>query len=177
MKENTKILIASITGITAGITGYMLYNKFRYPPLKVCNKVDLQRYSGQWYEIARLPNRFENDCFNSKASYSFNPDGSIKIINSCHDEKGKTKFIEGTAFVSDKETNARLKVRFSWPFSGDYNILKVGKNYDYALVGTESRENLWILSRNEFLDMNIVEELLEVAEQQGFNTRRLILRK
>lgn len=177
MKVNAKNLTFYGFGLTAiGIAGYLLKKSVQHPSLEVAKNIDLLKYTGQWYEIARLPNTLEKNYFNARVSYSINTDGSLNVLNSCRTKKGRTKMIEGKAYVVDTATNAKLKVRFVWPFTEDYNILDVGENYEYSLVGSKSRKNLLILSRTEELDLNIINKLTKKAEGLGFDTSKLLFR-
>lgn len=148
----------------------------KHAPLEVASYVDVKRYTGQWYEIARLPNSFQKGCYATTARYTLQPDGTIAVLNSCNkgSVQGKLKQAEGKAFVADTSTNAKLKVQFFWPFKGDYWILDVGEEYEYAVVGEPSRENMWILSRQPDLDKNIVDRIISKANRQGFDTSQLI---
>lgn len=138
--------------------------------------VNLEKYSGTWYEIARLPNRFEKGLECVTATYTLRNDGKIEVINKGHKTGKLTKIskIKGVAWVPDKRFPGRLKVRFFWPFSGKYYILDLDKNYRYALVGEPSRKYLWVLSKDKHLDSNIYNLLLEKAAKMGFNTARVI---
>ncbi|QHT65574.1 lipocalin family protein [Rhodocytophaga rosea] len=148
----------------------------KHAPLAVAPYVDLNKYVGEWYEIARLPASFEKDCYATKARYTLQADGSVKVENSCHKGgvEGKVKQTTGKAMVVDPVTNAKLKVQFFWPFSGDYWILEVGPDYEYAVVGEPSREYLWILSRQPVLDKVVLNSLLQRAKAKGFDTSQLI---
>ncbi len=117
------------------------------PPLQTVSHVDLHRYVGLWYEIDRYPNSFQKGCQGSTAMYTVRPDGKIDVINSCRDEQdGRLREAKGRAWVVDKTSNARLKVSFFWPFLGDYWIIDLGLEYEYAVVGTPNRQYLWILN-------------------------------
>ena len=143
--------------------------------LKVVNAVDLSRYVGRWYEIARLPNRFEKKCADSvTATYSIRPDGKIDVINRCRKASGEFTTAKGKAKIVDKTSNAKLKVTFFWPFSGDYWILDLGSNYEYAVVGAPNRDYLWILSRTPKLDESLYQQLLIKMAAQGFKTEQMI---
>ena len=144
--------------------------------LRTAERVDLERYLGTWYEVARLPAFFERGCVGITATYSQAPDGHIRVVNRCSRGScsGKHAEIEGSARVVDAATNARLKVHFRGPFGGDYWILDVGSSYDYALVGTPSRKRLWILSRTPVMDESLFERLVEEARDLGFPTAKLI---
>ncbi len=141
-------------------------------------EVDLQQYSGTWYEIASFPNFFQRkDCIGTSATYTLNTDGSIKVWNQCYypNPNGGWKLdrIEGRATVANAPQNSQLKVSFAGPFAGDYWILDLDDNYQYALVGTPNRNYLWILSRNPQIDPGTYASLLEKARAQGFDIRRL----
>jgi apolipoprotein D and lipocalin family protein len=138
--------------------------------------VDLVRYTGTWYEIARLPNRFEKNLKNITANYTLRDDGRINVLNKGvrTDKDGKIDSAHGIAWLPDKSVTSRLKVRFFWPFSGDYWVLKLDPEYRFVLVGEPSCKYLWILSRTPQLDENIVEDLLRTAQEMGFDTTKMI---
>ena len=148
-------------------------------PLKTVNFVDLDRYTGQWYEIARYEHRFQKGCVGSKATYTVRDDGKITVVNECYDESfsGKLRSVKGKAWVVDKETNARLKVSFFWPFAGDYWIIDLGQNYEYAIVGHPSRKYLWILSRSPEMDEDVYQSILARLQKQEYDTAKLIRTK
>ncbi len=145
-------------------------------PLDVVPSVELGRYLGKWYEIAHLPAKFQEGCDETTATYTLLRDGKISVLNTCT-RNGKTKTAKGKAKVVDEATGAKLKVTFFWPFYGDYWILKLGMNYEYAVVGTPSREYLWILSRTPKIDDTLFSELTEFAKSKGFDTTKLIVTK
>jgi apolipoprotein D and lipocalin family protein len=146
------------------------------PPLQVVPFVDLERYQGNWYEIARYPNRFQKGCVGSSATYTLNSDGTVSVLNRCFDGSfaGKLRSVRGKARVADKETNARLKVTFFWPFRGDYWIIDLGKDYEYAVVGHPDRAYLWILSRTKTMDDEVYNAVLGRLKVQGYDITRLI---
>ncbi len=143
------------------------------PPLGVENKVDVSRYMGRWYEIARYPNSFEAGCVGVTADYELLDDGRVGVTNTCRQGSlnGKLDIIEGVARVTDERTNARLAVSFFWPFEGDYWILELGdeEDYGYAVVGEPSRKFLWILSRNPQMDEELYEDVLSRLRSKGYN--------
>jgi apolipoprotein D and lipocalin family protein len=143
--------------------------------LPVVPKVDLNRYAGKWHEIARLPMYFQRNCASDvTAQYTLKPDGKIEVLNQCRGKNGSLKTAKGTAKVVDKITQAKLKVSFFWPFSGDYWILDVGPDYEYAMVGEPGRNYLWILSRKPVMEPATFEKLVNKAKSLGFDTSRLI---
>ncbi len=144
-------------------------------PLEIVPTVDLKRYAGTWYEIARYPNRFQRKCSSdTTAVYSLREDGKIRVVNSCKESDGKLNTANGTAKVVDKTSNAKLKVTFFWPFSGDYWIIGLGKNYEYAIVGEPSRKYLWILSRTPEMSPELYEEALRIVREKGYDASRLM---
>ena len=145
-------------------------------PIETVNFVDLNRYVGKWFEIARYPNSFQKGCVGSMATYTIRDDSKISVLNECYDKSftGKLRSAKGKAWAVDKETNARLKVSFFWPFSGDYWIIDLDKEYEYAVVGHPERKYLWILSRRPDMDENVYQSILERLQKQGYDTTKLI---
>jgi apolipoprotein D and lipocalin family protein len=150
--------------------------KQTYLPLSVVPYVDLTRYTGTWYEIARYPHRFQEGCVGSKATYTLRDDGKISVLNECYEKtfNGKIRSAKGKAWVIDKETNAKLKVSFFWPFSGHYWIIDIGENYEYAVVGHPDRKYLWILSRSPEIDDQLFNNIIEKLKTQSYDTSKLI---
>lgn len=147
----------------------------RKDDLEVVSSVDLSRYVGQWYEIARLPNSFQKKCADSvTANYTLRSDGDIRVVNRCRKPSGEFTTATGKAKIVDKKTNAKLKVTFFWPFYGKYWILDLGPNYEYAVVGEPGREYLWILSRTPQMDEALYQQLLAKMQARGFDTTRMI---
>jgi apolipoprotein D and lipocalin family protein len=149
--------------------------KPQYPPLEVVPHVDVGRYAGTWYEIARFPNRFEKGCVAVTAEYTLRKDGKVTVVNSARDKTldGPVRSIKGKAWVADRKTNARLKVQFFWPFSGDYWIIDLDKDYGWAVVSEPSRSVLWILSRTPQLDENVYGQIVSRLKERGFDPGRL----
>ncbi len=145
------------------------------PPLKTVKKVDLNRYLGKWYEIAGFPQRFQKGCTGSTAKYIKRQDGRIRVVNRCRKGslRGKRASAKGLARVVDKKTNAKLKVSFFRPFWGDYWIIDLDDNYQYAVVGHPSRDYLWILSRTPQMDESVYEGILKRLKTQGYEISRL----
>ncbi len=136
--------------------------------MKTVDHVDLQRYSGKWYELARTPNRFQKKCIRDvTAEYTLSGE-TVQVQNSCVKADGTQSVIRGKARVADKATGAKLKVTFFWPFSGDYWILGLDPEYRWAVVGSPGRKYLWILSRTRSLSNDEMEQALRIAEQNGY---------
>jgi apolipoprotein D and lipocalin family protein len=145
------------------------------PPSTV-ESVDLKRYMGTWYEIASFPQSFQKGCTMTTAEYALRKDGKVTVLNSCRlgSPEGKLKSAKGRARVVDRETNSKLKVSFFWPFEGDYWILGLDEDYQWALVGSPDRDSLWILARERKLREDTIEEILELATYKGFEIQRLV---
>ena len=143
--------------------------------LPTVEKVDVSKYAGLWYEIARLPNSFEKGLECVTANYTQKSNGKIEVLNKgFSSEKGSFKTAKGTAWVPDGKYPGRLKVTFFWPFAGNYYILSLDENYQYALVGDPSRKYLWVLARTKTLDASVYEDLMNHAETNGFDTTQVI---
>jgi apolipoprotein D and lipocalin family protein len=142
--------------------------------LEVVPHVELEKYLGKWYEIAHLPAKFQEGCSETTATYTLLKDGNVSVLNTCK-RNGKVKTAKGKAKVVDKATGAKLKVTFFWPFYGDYWIIKLGKDYEYSVVGTPNLKYLWILSRTPRMDSELFSEITEFAKLKGFDTDRLIV--
>ncbi|MEJ2104913.1 MAG: lipocalin family protein [Ignavibacteriaceae bacterium] len=145
-------------------------------PLTTVSHIDLARYMGKWYEIARYPNSFQKGCVGSKATYTLLDDGKVSVLNECYDNSfsGELRSAKGKAWVIDKKTNAKLKVSFFWPFSGDYWIIDLGKNYEYAVVGHPKRKYLWILSRTKTREEKVYKAILSRLKDKQYDTSKLI---
>lgn len=145
------------------------------------SQMELNRYLGTWYEIARFPMYFQRKCASDvTATYGLQANGNVSVLNQCRKADGETMASQGEAKAVDR-TNSKLKVSFlpdglRWiPFTkGDYWILKLDDNYQTALVGAPNRKYLWILSRTPTLDEQTYQQYVEAARQQGFDTSKLM---
>lgn len=153
--------------------------------LKVVPTVDLQKYAGTWYEIARLPNRFQSDCTGDvTATYTIDED-DIEVVNRCRRANGEMMEAKGRARrASDDEPISKLKVRFApaylsfLPFVwGNYWIIDLAPDYSYAVVGEPDRKYLWILSRSRKVEDVDLQNILERIRQQGYDSTKLIMTK
>jgi len=150
--------------------------------LRVVPDVDYQRYAGRWYEIARLPNRFQRVCASDvTATYTVLPDGRIAVTNRCRESNGDIREAAGIARRVDGQPSSILQVRFAPAFLsflpmvwGDYQIIDLSADYDFAVVGAPSRSYLWILARRPRLDDDVYRRLADGAREQGFNSDALI---
>lgn len=149
--------------------------------LKTVSSVDLDRYQGKWYEIAKYPNKFQKKCVgNTSAEYKKKPDGKIEVLNKCVTSDGQVDEAKGEAKVVDRSTNAKLKVRFAPAFIsfipavwGDYWIIDLDPDYRWAVIGDPNREYFWILGREPAMDDATYQGILRRAESVGFNPAKV----
>ncbi|WP_367872909.1 lipocalin family protein [Luteolibacter sp. Populi] len=152
-------------------------------PLKTAAKVDVNRYTGKWYELARYPKWFQSGCVSATTEYSRKKDGTIRVVNTCIRADGSTRDIEGVAKPVDAKAN-RLKVSFpnNWytkalpvPPEGNYWIIDVSPDYRRAVVGTPDRRSLWFLSRSPKIAAKDFEAMKATATAQGFDMSDLLI--
>lgn len=146
--------------------------------VKTVPVVDLNRYIGKWYEIARFDHPFERGLQATTAEYAFRKDGKISVTNSGHvgSPQGKLKVAHGKAKLPNPNEPGKLKVAFFLWFYADYYILELDEeNYSYALIGSSTDKYLWILSRTPKRDYEVLHRLLKKAESLGYDTDKLIL--
>ncbi|MEA3372167.1 MAG: lipocalin family protein [Campylobacterota bacterium] len=142
------------------------------PPATVAS-VDLQRYSGLWYEIARYENRFEAGCVGVMAHYTFQGE-TMAVSNSCYDASGRLKAqVKGKAKVIKESNGSKLEVSFSWLSGGDYWILMLADDYRYSVVGDPEGEYLWILSRDTVLTDDDKKTILSKISALGYAPDKL----
>ena len=169
------LLVSLVLSIALAGCGQTPTERLNLPPLETVPQVDLERYLGTWYEIASYPQRFQEGCTGTTATYSLRSDGQIDVLNECRKGSldGPEDVAEGRARVVDGTRNAKLEVTFFWPFWGDYWIIDLGPDYEYAVVGNPSRDYLWILSRTPTLDQAVYEGILSRIEEMGYPLDRL----
>ncbi|HEV7856576.1 MAG TPA: lipocalin family protein [Herminiimonas sp.] len=174
MKRNLKRYLSAIVLLAAGMAWAQ--------QVQPVAKVELNRYLGKWFEIARFPNRFQDDCVaNVTAQYDKRTDGEIEVINRCKEAGGKIDEAIGRARIDDTNSNAKLKVRFAPEWLGwlpflwaDYWIVDLADDYSFAAVGGPTRDNLWILSRTPTMSAAAYEALVNRLTAQGFDTSKLV---
>ena len=163
---NMQMIIAAIAAVA--VVGCVSVPKVDNAPVAA---LDLSRYLGEWYEIARFDHSFERGVEQAKANYTQNADGTIKVVNSgIKDGKPKTAIGKG----KKTDTPGLLRVSFFGPFYADYRIMLIDKDYTYALVGSGDADYLWILSRTPGLPETAKAELLAEAQRRGYDTGKFI---
>lgn len=149
--------------------------------VKTVAAVELNKYLGKWYEIARFDQSFQTGCGSVTAEYSLRGNGKINVVNTCKYENGTVKKAKAIASVVDKKTNAKLKVSFVpflnrfGLFAGAYWVIGLGQNYEFAVIGGPDRKTLWFLSRTPKLSPEKFAELKQIAESQGYDLSKLML--
>jgi len=162
---NTRMMLIALAAAVAGcVSGPKVDNA----PVAA---LDLNRYLGEWYEIARFDHSFERGIEQAKANYTLNEDGTIKVVNSGV-KAGKPKTAIGKGKRTD--TPALLRVSFFGPFYADYRVMKIDTDYTYALVGSGGADYLWMLSRTPKLADDAKSELIAEAKRRGYDTDKLI---
>lgn len=173
---------ATAIALAAAVTLPVAAARAQMPaPVRTVPFVDLDRYAGDWFEIARFPNRFQRQCVGDvRTSYARRPDGRLDVVNRCRTSAGQTE-ARGVARIVDEQTFARLKVRFApawlsflpmvW---GDYWTIGLAPDYSWAVVGGPGRDYLWILARAPRLDEKNTAAAREAARASGYDVERLV---
>jgi apolipoprotein D and lipocalin family protein len=180
-----RLRIAHLIGL-ASVSTFMLFALAACDsdePLETVGQVDLERYQGTWYEIARLPQWFQRGCVRSMAHYEIIDSETVRVTNTCTDDSGDTRSATGWAYVVDTATNAKLEVIFDNWFSrlfpslvrGKYWVVYLDADYRTVLVGHPNREYLWILARTPSLPPATYENLLARARALGFDVEALVV--
>ncbi|MFH0895811.1 MAG: lipocalin family protein [Bacteroidota bacterium] len=147
-----------------------------FPELKTVSNIDLQKYSGTWYEIARLPNSFEKGLKNITATYEIIDGSHVRVINKgVKENDGTVSTARGKAKIPNLKEPGKLKVTFFWPFYGKYWVFHLDeKDYQYALVGHPNRNYFWILARTPKIDETLYQSLLKIAADNSFDVSKVI---
>ena len=140
----------------------------------VVAQVDLNKYAGKWYEIGRFPTFFQRDCVRSTAEYQVQPDNTLSVYNVCFKNDGSTSDISGVAKVVDTNVPAKLRVRFNIFAQGDYWIVSLDPNYQWAVVSSAGKSSLFILARTAPMQIELRSRIVADLKARGFDTDRLV---
>ena len=153
----------------------MITSTLNAQTLQTVTYVDLNKYSGKWYEIASYPQRFQKGCHCTTAEYTFSAKGYVIVENRCNRDSvnGKLSYIKGKAFVENNSGNAKLKVQFFWPFKGKYWIIDLASDYSYAVVSHPNKKYLWILSRTSKMDDTVYQKIISRLKSKGFDLSKI----
>lgn len=172
MKSKVLLLLSVFLIGTVGISCQTNKNNKTMNKTTVSN-LDVNRFMGSWYEIARYEHSFEKGMTHVKANYSLLPDGTIRVLNSGM-KNGKKKEIEGKARKKKgSNSNSKLEVSFFLWFYSDYFVFELDDNYQYAVIGSSSDKYLWILSRTPQLPQSTINDLLIKIKKRGYDTSKL----
>jgi apolipoprotein D and lipocalin family protein len=144
---------------------------------EVVKELDLQKYVGSWYEIAHFPTFFQKFCERSEAKYSLNEKGTVGVLNTCFRDDKVLTTIQGTASAPNANEPAKLVVDFGFPAKGDYWIIALDEQYQWAVVSGPKKESLFILSRVVPMDAGLLDSILKALEAKGFDLSRIVFDK
>ena len=162
--------VLALSGCTTVFSKHPVGNRAVPEPAKT---VEISRYLGRWYELARYEQGFQKDCEGVSADYARREDGMISVLNRCRKPDGTIKDAKGRAKIVDPATNAKLKVSFFGPFYGDYWVLDHADDYSWSIVGEPSGRYLWILSRDATPGQARLNELIGRVRALGYDTSML----
>lgn len=170
------VCLCLLAGIALAACQSQPSGRERSEPLQTVESVDLDRYLGRWFEIARYENRFERGCAGVTADYARREDGLISVTNTCYQDSldGEIRTAEGRARVIDGSGNAKLEVSFFGPFWSDYWIIELDADYRWAVVSEPDGRFLWILAREPQMDSDTLEARLAFLQDTGFDTSMLL---
>jgi apolipoprotein D and lipocalin family protein len=146
-----------------------------YPPIQIQERVDLQRFMGDWYVIANIPTWIEKGAHNAVESYALNADGSIATTFTFRQDSfdGEPKAYHPTGYVVDKESNAVWGMQFIWPFKADYRIVHVSPDYSRTIIGRIQRDYVWIMARTPSISEADYQNLIQLIKEQGYDTAQI----
>ncbi|HRI02278.1 MAG TPA: lipocalin family protein [Pyrinomonadaceae bacterium] len=180
MKKNYLVNIFAILALSIFMNSVSAQSTAK-PALSPVNGIDIERYAGRWYEIAKYPNRFQKQCVaNTTANYTLKKNGRIEVLNECVKKDGTTVKAVGEAKIGDKSNNAKLKVRFAPGFTSflpfvwaNYWVIDIAPDYSYSVIGEPGRDYFWILSRSPEMNTATYQTILRRAETMGFDPNRV----
>jgi len=179
--NNKKLIfmLSVIMLLTTTISGCI--NPGPAEPIEVVEQLDAIQYQGLWYSVYEIPIFYgffpfgysSTKCINSTATYTVLSETTIEVLNKCI-LRGKQMEVEGVArYENNSNMNGALIVNF-FGFDSDYNVIGLDSQYQWAVVGTKNRENLWFLSRTPTIEPSLLEHMKSIAEDQGFDTTQLV---
>ena len=169
--KNLLLLLCTCFGISA--CGFSKGNPMDTIDNHTVQSLDLNRFMGRWYEIARYDHRFEKEMTHVSTTYSLREDGKIEVLNEGWKD-GELKQIKGKAKQPDPNDPGKLKVSFFLWFYADYYVLEIDPDYQYVLIGSSSDKYLWIMSRDKTIPDTLRDELLQKLQARGYDTNRLV---
>lgn len=170
-------LLMTMAAIAYSVIVYMSGCTSMSENVKTAKNVDVKRYMGKWYEIARMENGFERGTRNATAFYTFKDNGEIDVVNSAIDGDNELSSVHGSAYAPNPQDPSKLRVTFFYPFYADYFILELDGDYQWALVGGDNMKYLWILSRTPTLPEDQIQKILDLAAARGYDVKNLVFNR
>jgi apolipoprotein D and lipocalin family protein len=145
------------------------------PTLETVERVELERFMGDWYVIANIPTRLERGAHNAVESYRLEPDGSVQTTFSFRKGSfdGKLKTMTPRGFIRDPESNAVWGMQFVWPFKAEYLIIYLDEEYATTMIGRSKRDYLWIMARTPEISDESLQRLVDFAAERGYDAARI----
>ncbi|MDD2297807.1 MAG: lipocalin family protein [Sphaerochaetaceae bacterium] len=175
MKRSHQALIYSILIFTTISLSGCISSKSMGNPLDTIDSLDLERYLGRWYEVARYQKGFEKNIVGTTAEYSLREDGRVQVVNSGFKKTldGSYTSVKAVAWRPDDAVPGALKVKFFGLFTSDYLVFGLDEDYQWALVGNNERDSLWFLSRTHELSEETIATMQSIATAQGYDLDKL----
>jgi apolipoprotein D and lipocalin family protein len=166
-----KMIISTLSGIflLAGCQASL-------PPLETVEKVELERFMGDWYVIANIPTFLEKGAFNAVESYHLDEDGTIATSFTFRQDAfdGREKRYTPRGFVRNTQTNAEWGMQFVWPFKGDYRIIYLAEDYSMTVIGRNKRDYVWVMARSPSLPESEFDHAMRIIEEAGYDTSQVL---
>ena len=147
----------------------------KYPEMQTVEKVDLERFMGDWYVIANIPTPLEKKAFNAVETYRLDDDGTIDTTFTFRKGSfdGKRKSYNPRGFIVDTESNALWGMRFIWPFKGDYRIVYLDDDYTQTVIGRQKRDYVWIMARTPEIPDADYEKIVDYVGSIGYDVSKI----
>jgi apolipoprotein D and lipocalin family protein len=162
--------LAATTATVAALTGCSTH-----PPMPTVDRVDLDRFMGDWYVVANIPTFLERGAHNAVERYALNPDGTVATTFTFREGgfDGEVKTYHPTGYIQDTETNALWGMQFVWPVKADYRIVYLDEDYTRTVIGRQARDYVWVMARAPDLSEAEYAEITEIIGELGYDTSKL----
>jgi len=146
-----------------------------FKPINTVERVDLERFMGDWYVIANIPTFIEKGAYNAIETYQLNGDGSIATTFTFNQDApdGEQKEYNPTGFIVDQQSNALWDMQFIWPFKAEYRVIYLDENYETTIIGRSKRDYVWLMSRNPNINESNYETLISYIQSQGYDISKV----
>jgi apolipoprotein D and lipocalin family protein len=160
---------------SVGVAGLFLSACSSVEPLATVDRVDLDRFMGDWYVIANIPTSIETEAFNAIESYRLDEDGSIATTFTFNKGSftGEKKVYEPRGFVRDSQSNAEWGMQFIWPIKADYRIIYLDDDYQLTVIGRNKRDYVWVMARNSSISDEQYSAMVKLVADAGYDTTKI----